>query len=116
MMADRHPRALLGCVGLEDVLERLHGPRVTGMDDVVERPVSLAQRNTREAGLAAPLIRQLDEMVRNPLDGFARLVVQVEPVLLLDDVALGLAVTAWPAVALAEAATRTSRAGRPGPR
>lgn len=92
MMPDGHSRALLGRVGLEQVLERLHRSRVAGVDDVVERPVGVAQRDAGQAGLPAALVGQLDEMVRHALDGLAGLVVQVEPVLFLDNVALRLAV------------------------
>ena len=74
------------------MLERLHGPGIAGVDDVVERSVGVPQRHAGHARLPPALVGQLDEMVRHALDGFARLVVQIEPVLLLDDIALRLAV------------------------
>lgn len=92
MMPHGHTGAFLGGIRSEDLLRGLHRARVARVEDVIEGAEHLAQRLAGHGGLAVPFLRQRDQVVRDPFDGLAGLVVQVEVIALLDDVALGLAV------------------------
>jgi hypothetical protein len=92
MMPDDRARALLARIRSEQVLRRLDGAGVAGVEHVVERPERLPQRLPGDGRLAAALLGEGNQVIRDPLHGAAGLVVQIEVIPLLDDIALRLAV------------------------